>query len=114
MTATVSLLGEEIMVLEGCPSSFKAILLAPWRVLDAASYPGAVRIVANRLDPGTASALGFRRSRFAEDLLGEIWFDSAASRARALSNEDCVQGGQGALMPVREVLIFGPDKPWRA
>jgi hypothetical protein len=116
MSATVSLLGEEVQVVEGSPSAFKLLLLAPWRDVEYSRYTGLVRAVVNRLALDTASALGFRRSHFTDELLAELWFDSEPSRAHALAGA-CAAKSQSegtSLLPAREVLIFGPEKPWRA
>jgi hypothetical protein len=106
MSATVSLLGEEVVLLAGRYSPYKALFLGPRAEFPQAAFPGTVRLIANYLDLRSVSALGFRTTSFPHDLLAEIWFDSAEARNQAF-------GATPRLLPVREILVFGPEKPWR-
>jgi hypothetical protein len=103
LSATVSLLGEEVVLVDGKPTAFKALFLGLRADFTHAMFPGIVRLVENHLDLRSVSALGFRAASFDCDLLAELWFDSAQALAAASTRR---------LLPVREVLVFGPEKPW--
>jgi hypothetical protein len=103
LSATVSLLGEEVVAIDGPSTAFKALFLGPRTDFQPAMLAGVVRLVANHLDLQSVSALGFRAASFDCDLLAEIWFDTAQAVSAAASYR---------LLPVREVLVFGPGKPW--
>lgn len=117
LTKTVSVLGREELIIAGPATPHKALILTHRGSLAAMRMPVPSRLVLNHLDRATASALGFSAGSFDHDLLAEAWFDSAKERNRAFDavaqfNRD--QAGRAIFLPVREVLIFGPEKPWRA
>jgi hypothetical protein len=103
LSATVSLLGEEVVVIDGPATAFKALFLGSRTDFRQGRFAGIVRLVENHLDLQSVSALGFRAASFDCDLLAEIWFDTALAISAA---------GPCRLLPVREVLVFGPGKPW--
>jgi hypothetical protein len=111
---TVSLLGTETIVLDGVETDYKAVMLTRVRDFDAALLTGSKRLVLNRLELETATALGFGASRFDQDLLVEAWFGSEQSRTRAFrATKPCDAHSSGdCFLPVREVIIYGPEKPW--
>jgi hypothetical protein len=115
MSSTVSVLGEAITRREGPASDHKALLLCHDSQPAAWEFPGVVRLIANRLDLRSVSALGFRSASFEYDLLAEIWFESGEARSRAFRLDAASRPAMSAarLLPVREVLIFGPDEPGR-
>lgn len=113
ISKTVSVLGVEEIWRAGAVTTFKALLLTHEAGLDAAAFPDASRIVMNRLDVSTASALGFGQGRFDRDALIELWFDTEAARDQAVRSMPTVPNAP-ILLPVRELLIFGPEKPWTA
>jgi hypothetical protein len=112
--ATVSLLGEEVVLTDGGGSSCKALFLGAQADFREHELPGIVRLVVNRLDLRSVSALGFRSASFGCDLLAEIWFDTAESRDEAfrLDASSRPPGSPARILPVREVLVFGAEKPW--
>jgi hypothetical protein len=111
LSSTISLLGDMVVVRDGPRSNFKALFLGPASYLRELEATRAVRLIANRLDSGSASALGFRTAAFAHDLLAEIWFESLAARTEAFQRDsrDRPAGSAARILPVREVLIFGRD-----
>jgi hypothetical protein len=111
LSATISLLGEMALVRDGPRSNFKALFLGPAGCLRELEAAGVTRLIANRLDLRTASALGFRAAAFTHDLLAEIWFDSAGARAEAFQRDSRERpaGSVARILPVREVRIFGRD-----
>jgi len=116
LSKTVSVLGREELIIDGPPTPHKALILTHMGMLAAMKMPPPSRLVLNHLDRATASALGFSAGSFDYDLLAEVWFEDAEVRAQAFQsvkvfNRD--QPSQAVFLPVREVLIFGPEKPWR-
>jgi hypothetical protein len=111
---TVSLLGWEDTLLDGAVTQSKALLLIVSDAFRRDDLRDAGRIVAHRLDLHTASALGFREGIFNYNLLIEAWFEDAAARAAAgrryAGRTDDLPP---VFLPVREVLVYGPEKPWR-
>ncbi|WP_290815662.1 EthD domain-containing protein [Ferrovibrio sp.] len=110
---TVSLLGWEDVVLDGPTTRFKALLLMASAAFTQDGLRAASRIVANHLDVKTASALGFSKGAFSYDLLVEAWFNEVPARTDAY--REYAPRGEGLpsiFLPVREVLVYGPDKPW--
>lgn len=119
LTKTVSVLGREEIAIDGAPSSYKALILGSSRHFDAmtAEFRSHLsRLTINRMEVATASALGFSGAGFQHDVLAEAWFGDDASRREAFKSiSGSASGPAGAtplFLPVREVLIFGPEKPW--
>lgn len=105
ISKTVSVLGKEGEVKEGPRTRWKALVLGN----ASTTLPDtAVRVELNHLDVSTASALGFGEGVFTYDLLAELWFASQAERAAV----DVGQDKGRVFLPVREVLVYGPEKPW--
>jgi hypothetical protein len=108
MSSTVSLLGEVVSLRDGPASPFKALYLgsSQERTMD---FPGVVRLIANRLDLGSVSALGFRAAAFEHDLLAEFWFENEDARTQAFAIDSAARPANCAarVLPVREVVIFG-------
>mgnify|MGYP002379562285 CR=1 FL=1 len=116
MTKTVSVLGREDPTISGPTSPYKALILAQTGTLAAMRMPAPSSVVLNHLDRSTASALGFRAGTFDYELLVEVWFAHADERRRAFDTVVAFSrdhGDTSVFLPVREVLIFGPEKPWR-
>lgn len=114
ISKTVSILGVESVRLGGEQTPFKALLLTDERHFDPIAFPGVVRIVVNQLDLSTASALGFDKGSFSQDALVELWFDRGQSRDNAVRAAMSAPATDRLnLLPVRELLIFGAEKPWR-
>jgi hypothetical protein len=110
---TVSLLGWEEVVVDGPVTQFKALLLMASAVFTQDGLHTASRLVANHLDVQTASALGFSKGAFNYDLLLEVWFDDAPARTAAYREYTRpTKGLPPIFLPVREVLVYGPEKPW--
>lgn len=119
--ATVSLLGEERIVCRRGDGGEKAIFLVRRGdddvAADGAAAPLTVRkAIRNRLDAGSASALGFGAAAAPWHALWEVWFDSPADREQACRD----RGALGALAPaladaetvalaVREIVFFGDE-----
>lgn len=113
ISGTISVLGAEAVIIDGERTPFKVLLLTS--IADFADqFEDAQRVVLNRLDTSTASALGFSKGSFAYDGLVELWFvDETARQAALRANPHPTAGEQCPIMlPVREVLIFGPEMPW--
>jgi hypothetical protein len=115
MSSTVSLLGEAVTARKGPPSAHKALLLGYVSQPRALVFPGVVRLIVNQLDLSSVSALGFRSATFEHDLLAEIWFESSEARTHAFRLDAATRPVVSAarLLPVREVLIFGPQDSGR-
>lgn len=113
LSSTISLLGEMAIVREGDDSGCKAVFLGSRDELKGLESAGVVRLIANWLHVGSASALGFASASFSNDLLAEIWFENAQARAECLRRNGTQRraGSAGQLLPVREVLIFGAEAP---
>jgi hypothetical protein len=110
---TVSLLGWEDVVLDGPTTQFKALLLTASAAFTQDGLRTASRIVANHLDVNTASALGFSKGTFSYDFLVEAWFNEASARTAAYREYTrLAEGLPPIFLPVREVLVYGPGKPW--
>ncbi|WP_341894405.1 EthD domain-containing protein [Ferrovibrio terrae] len=110
---TVSLLGWEEVVVDGPATQFKALLLMASSAFTQDRLRTASRIVANHLDVNTASALGFSKSTFSCDLLIEAWFNEALVRTAAYREYTSpAEGLPQIFLPVREVMVYGPEKPW--
>jgi hypothetical protein len=121
LSATVSVLGEEQIVFDRAPGGEKAIILAACGSADvplAGDFGprtfeefGLRRAICNRLDTGTATALGFGRSALAYDLLWEVFFDSADRRQAACRNPGFISSFHSVAstpcaLAVREFTIF--------
>jgi hypothetical protein len=114
ITNTVSLLGWEEALLDGPVTSTKALLLVTSGTFRREDLRGASRIMAHHLDLGTASALGFSKGAFSYDLLIEAWFaDTAARSAIHHGYASRAYDLPPVFLPVREVLVYGPDRPWQ-
>jgi hypothetical protein len=119
LTKTVSVLGREETAIGGPLTPFKALILGTSGQIDglvADMRSNLRRLVINRLETATASALGFEGAKFQYDVLAEAWFEDDAARHAA--SEATIRSSASAasaplFLPVREVLIFGPEKPWR-
>ncbi|MFM6991810.1 MAG: EthD domain-containing protein [Rhodoferax sp.] len=114
VSRTVSVLGCEEPAEGGLPTPWKALLLAQPDFLDSWQPVGLTRKVLNSLDTSSASALGFNSSQFSYGLLVELWFTSEAARDEAYAQVAAQDFNSSApfFLPVREVLIYGPEKPW--
>lgn len=111
---TVSLLGWEDLVVAGPETQFKALLLMASARFRQDELHAVSRVVANHLDVSTASALGFSKGAFSYDLLLEVWFHDAPARAAAYREyTGRAEGLPPVFLPVREVVMYGPEKPWR-
>tara|TARA_R110002020_G_scaffold109430_16_gene253171 strand:+ start:37252 stop:37893 length:642 start_codon:yes stop_codon:yes gene_type:complete len=104
---TVSVLGREDLAKEGPRTRWKALLLGSGSP-DLPATAG--RVVLNHLDVNTASALGFGGSAFDFEYLAELWFESESDRATSVETADPGH----VVLPVREITIYSPDKPWNA
>jgi hypothetical protein len=114
ISATVSLLGEEVVLNDGAGASCKALFLGTRADFRPHEFPGVLRLAENRLDLRSVSALGFRSASFGCDLVAEIWFDTVDSRDEAFRIDVLLKppASPARILPVREVLLFGPEKPW--
>jgi hypothetical protein len=114
IASTVSLLGEEVVLIDGGGASSKALFLGTRAEFRPHEFPGIARLAENRLDLRSVSALGFRSASFGCDLLAEIWFDTADLRDEAFRLDMLARspGSPARILPVREVLVFGPENPW--
>ncbi len=111
---TVSLLGWEDIMQDGPATGSKALLLIASGAFRRDDLREASRVMAHHLDLGTASALGFSKGAFSYDLLIEAWFADAAARAAAYrAYASRAYDLPPVFLPVREVLVYGPEKPWR-
>jgi len=113
MRRTISVLGTEGKPRGGPATRWKALLLSTTGLPSDCALPGLMRRVRNQLDTASASALGFGASNFAFDNLFELWFETEAARDAAFRNVSA--GGNDVslpfLLPVREVMVLGPDHP---
>jgi hypothetical protein len=112
MERTVSVLGE-VVAGDGAPQAGeKAIVLTgeSWQM--TGELVAAMHVAVSRLDRAGASALGFRDAAFAHPFMVECWFRTAADRAALIADAADLFGGGAIALPVREFLIFGPEKPW--
>jgi hypothetical protein len=117
---TVTVPGVEILrVQTGAPSAgAKAVVLlgderdARKLAEFAAGLPGLMRATVSELATQRASALGFRSAQFAFHYLVECWFATEDKRVAALAGS--LADGSAIALPVREVLIFGPERPWQS
>lgn len=111
---TVSLLGWEDTIQDGPATPSKALLLIASGAFHQDDLQDAGRIVAHHLDLGTASALGFSKGAFSYDLLIEVWFKTPSARSAAYRGYTSrAYDLASVFLPVREVLVYGPEKPWR-
>lgn len=113
---TVSVLGREELFIDAPATPFKALLLTHEEAFSAMQVSSQARVVMNHLDRSTASALGFHSGSFEYNLLAEIWFASSEARDDAfklVSSFNNGDGGKSYFLPVREVTIFAPEKPWQ-
>jgi hypothetical protein len=113
--STVSVLA---VMIDGSPApreGHKAVILAGagWQEADDLHVPGARAHTLARIDPASASALGFRGAAFAHPAMIETWFETAEAREIALDAAERQFGAGAVAMPVHEVLIYGPEKPWQ-
>jgi hypothetical protein len=116
LSATVSVLGEEEIVLGQETGGEKAIVLASGGGdLKSGAFEkyGVRRAIRNRLDTGTATALGFGQSAFAYDLVWEVFFLSSEERRAACRDSGFLAGLSSAKSDVqpralaaREFTIF--------
>lgn len=112
---TVSLLGWEDILLDGPATGPKALLLITSDAFRRDDLRDASCIMVHHMDLGTASALGFSKGAFGYDLLIEAWFADAAARATAYHGyANRAYDLTPVFLPVREVLVYGPEKPWHA
>jgi hypothetical protein len=118
--ATVSLLGRERIVCRRGDGGEKAIFLlrrGDTGVADGEAAPPAVRkAICNRLDAGSASALGFGAAAAPWRALWEIWFASPADREQACRDRATLGALDPALaddgtaaLAVREIVFFGDE-----
>ncbi|MBU9477693.1 EthD domain-containing protein [Burkholderia multivorans] len=112
---TVSVLGVETVEAAHEKSQFKALLLTFDGGIAASDFDAVTRVVLNNLDVTTASALGFHSGKFEYNRLLELWFEDESARTRAFELVDSREADvlNPIFLPVREVLIYGPEKPWR-
>jgi hypothetical protein len=111
LTKTVSVLGREARLIDGLPTRWKALILTQGASLNKVKFDAMAKLTLNHLDASTASALGFGAGTFDFDVLAEAWFEAETARSRAFTDFSAL--GQGIFLPVREVLIFGPEQPWK-
>lgn len=116
LSATVSVLGEEEVVISHEQGGEKAIILA----MDGGNLRSDViakyrvrRAVCNHLDTKTATALGIGKSAFPYDLLWEVFFPSSHERRAAcrdssfMAGFSCPSTGvQPHALAAREFVIF--------
>jgi hypothetical protein len=112
MARTVSVLGEVIET-TGAARGAKAIVLAgeDWRP-GGPPAAGAPSTRVSRLERAKASALGFGGAVFAHSFLVECWFADPARRAALVADPAATFGTGAVALAVRELLVFGPEKPW--
>ncbi len=115
MSRTVSALGQVVEGSATLQAGFKAVVLSgeAWSP-SGVRIAGATGSATSRLDIANASALGFNRAVFAHPFMLELWFDTTAARADAIARSDMLFGRGSIALPVRELLVFGPERPWRA
>ena len=120
LSRTVSVLGEETVVLAGEGAAKAIIVGRPGKSgasedhdVGGSNPAGVSRAGRNDLDAASASALGLGQASVEYGRLWEIWFDSAESRARCLAepsflNLVCRGDPQdiAVALAVREVMIF--------
>lgn len=115
LSATVSVLGEEEVVLSGEREGEKAIILSSGGNLrsDVIEKYRVRRAVCNHLDTKTATALGFGKSAFAYELLWEVFFPSSDERRAACRDSGFMAGFscpstevQPLALAAREFVIF--------
>jgi hypothetical protein len=125
LSATISVLGNEDTVVDRADGGEKAIVILARGGSDMradanaiAAWRGIRRAVLNRLDTGSASALGFGKASFSFDQLWEIWFDTAADCLAASGNRNFHQAlapgeeaGPPIALAVREFTIFSGPRP---
>ncbi|MEP9386037.1 EthD domain-containing protein [Mesorhizobium sp. KR9-304] len=113
---TVSVLGEVIVSPTVAPQGYKAVLLsgAGWSPPAHLCIEGASQLSASRLDVSNASALGFSGAVFVHPYMVEAWFAAAEDRDRAVDSPELLLGAGSIGLPVTEILIFGPERPWPA
>ncbi|WP_442580090.1 EthD domain-containing protein [Mesorhizobium sp. ASY16-5R] len=113
MSRTVSVLADVLHGPVAPRAGSKAVFLAGsgWQAPDCFALDGALDYSLARIDPASASALGFHGAAFNHPYIIEAWFETPAIRNEAVARADRFGAG-AAAMPVREVLIFGPEKPW--
>lgn len=111
LAKTVAVLGREEITREGSQSAHKALLLGDPAILESMQPKLLPKRVLNHLDPSTANRLGRGSGEFQFDLLSEVWFETKESRDEAL-DASVVTRVNSMLLPVRELVIFGPEKPW--
>jgi hypothetical protein len=116
MGRTVSVLGEVVVGTALPRSGSKAVFLpgADWTPPAELLPVGAFSAAVSRLDSGRATALGFGAATFPHAFMVECWFATEADRRDALSRPAALFGSGAIAMAVREILIFGPEKPWSA
>lgn len=114
LNRTASVLGREEIVLPGTPSPHKALIITSGQSLQSIQLLRPTKLVLNHLDPLTASALGFGSTAFEYDLLAEAWFENKDARMNAFCASHLIPSNTAPtlFLPVREVIIFGPEKPW--
>ena len=114
VSRAVSVLGDVIEGPLAPQDGFKAVFLAGagWVAPRDFRVEGATTHALSRCDLSTATALGFRNSAFGHPHMIEAWFRTRDARDGAVARSDRLAGAGSIAMPVREVLIFGPEKPW--
>lgn len=114
MSQTVSVLADVLYGPVTPREGVKAVFLAgrDWQAPDALELDGALAHSLTRINPASATALGFRGAAFDHPYMIETWFKTPSARGSAVERVETLFGNGAAAMPVREVLIFGPEKPW--
>ena len=107
LSATVSVLGEEDIVVSHGAGGEKAIILASGGeprsgLLDR---HGLRKAICNRLDTKTATALGFGKSAFAYDRLWELYFTSSEERRAACRDSGFVSSLSSLTSDVRPLAL---------
>ena len=111
---TVSVLGHQDTFAYGKSAPHKALILCTQQALQSVQLLRPAKLVLNHLEPSTASGFASDADAFDYDLLAEVWFDTIGARNNAIESSRALQSRTtpALALPVREVLIFGPEKPW--
>ena len=108
---TIAVLGREEVAGRGDQSPYKAIILGSATTIEKLHLLTLPKRVLNHLDRSTADRLGRGSGEFRYDLLAEVWFETRAARDEAVGKNARITPDL-IVLPVRELLIFGPEKPW--
>ncbi|MFL9895151.1 MULTISPECIES: EthD domain-containing protein [Paraburkholderia] len=114
LNKTVSVLGREDTVPDGKFLPYKALILYTKQALPSVQLMRPAKLVLNHLDPSTAGGFASDAGAFDYDFLAEAWFESIVARDNAFVASRSLRNMTvpTVFLPVREVIIFGPEKPW--